>query len=239
MPPPTVLGGGERPFHSRFLLEKKGHEKKTHRTTYPTYNSPACSSAIFCAHQMPPLLSPPIDQGWQRRGERRCGDGGGHEDGGPSPSSIDRVGDADDGHAVLVARRRDGGADAGAASPLSSPLSYHSPSGGVVRPVVRDHFWRVLEIDADDDDGDGEEQPRGHRRTSGAVARTTTDASRRAILEVDLDVGKGRGRGRDDGESSGGGGGGATPSSPRERRPLTRAAIVLPSPPFLPPVHVS
>ena len=89
---------------------------------------------------------------------------GGHKDGGPLPSSINRVCGSDDGPTVLVARRREGGADAGAVSPPSSLLLYHSPSGGVVWPVVHDWFWRVLEIDAENEDGVGEERLQGHRR---------------------------------------------------------------------------
>jgi hypothetical protein len=67
---------------------------------------------------------------------------------------------------------------------------------------------------------------RNHREgiggTSGAVATTTTDASRRGSLEVevevDVDVGRGRegGRGHYDGQSSDGGGGCFPPSSPPE-----------------------
>jgi hypothetical protein len=81
--------------------------------------------------------------------------GGGHEDCGLSPSLIKGGGNTHDRPAVLVARRREGWADADAASPPSSLLSYHSPFGSVVRPVVRDCFWQVLEVDAGYDNGDG------------------------------------------------------------------------------------
>ena len=41
-------------------------------------------------------------------------------------------------------------------------MSPKSPSDCVIRPVVRDRFGWVLEVDADDDDGDSKERPRGH-----------------------------------------------------------------------------
>ena len=142
-------------------------------------------------------------------GEQGAGMGG-HKDGGLSPLLIDRVRDADDRPAVLVARRRDGRADAGGASPPSSPPSYHSPSGGLVRPAVRNRFWCVLEIDAAALMSTARNNREGICGTSGEVATTTTDANRRGSLEVEvaIDVGRGREgrRGHYDGQSSDGGG---------------------------------